>query len=128
VLAPDSQLAARKSGAFAHTMHAIMSGAPIASKNLWINPFSIIPYPQPKLPGVIVYFNFYLTRLRVPECIAQRLACDPVDFVAEYGMEIPRGAFHLYPTDGRRLIGSINRQFFSCSPYSLGNIVGLYRG
>src|SRR5271167_4877867 len=42
-------------------------------------------------------------------------------------MEIPRRAFHFHLKDGRALIGFIGREFFSDSPYSHGEIIGLDR-
>src|SRR5271169_3047630 len=43
-------------------------------------------------------------------------------------MEIPRRAFHFHLKGGRALIGFIGREFFSDSPYSHGEIIGLDRG
>ncbi len=79
-----------------------MSGAPICSKNFGINPFSVIPNTQPKLPVVIVDFNFDLLRLRMPKCIPQRLACNPINFVPMDRMEILRCALQLYSNCVRR--------------------------
>ncbi len=102
-LTPDGQLTACKFGAFAHAMQAKMSGTPISTKNPGIDPFSVVSNPQSKLPFVIADIDFYLPRLCVPECIAQRLGRNPVDFIAQDRTEILRRALHRHQKDGGSL-------------------------
>ena len=104
-------------GAFMHAIQTPMSGAPFFIEELRVHALPVIPNPQPKLPFVIPYFQFYLPRLCVPEGIAQRLGCNPVDFVSEYRMQVPRHAFHLHTKCGRIVVGFIGRQFLSESAH-----------
>ncbi len=68
-----------------------MSGLPTFSKNLLIDALSVVQHPQPKLPLFIPDFYFDPSRLGVAECIAHRLAPNPVDLVPEERSEIPGG-------------------------------------
>src|ERR1700687_5055907 len=95
---------------------------------LRVDALSVVPDSQPKLPFIIPNFHFYLARLCVPECISQRLTRNPVDFISEYWMQVPWGAFHRYLTDGGIPVGFIGREFFSECGYSHGKIVGHDRG
>jgi len=89
-----------KFGAFVHAIQAPMAGAPFSMKKLRVHTLPVIPDPQPKLPFVIADFHFDVPSLGVPEGVAHRLACNPVNFIAEYRMEVPRRAFHLHTQEG----------------------------
>jgi hypothetical protein len=77
-----------------------MAWAPFFIKELGLHTLPVIPDSQAKLPFLVLDFHFYVPRLCVPEGVAHRLGCNPVDFIAEYGMEIPRCAFHLHTKGG----------------------------
>jgi hypothetical protein len=64
----------------------------------------------------------------VPEGIAQGLGRNPVDFVPEDWMEIPRRAFHLHLKDRRILVCVSGPEFFSENPYGRDKVVGFDRG
>ena len=105
-----------------------MPGAPLFLKNLRVDALPVIPDPQAKLPFVIVDFHFDLPRLSVPRGIAQRLAGNPVDFVADDRMQVPRRAFYLHPQDGGIPVSFIGCEFFSESADGQGKVVGDHRG
>jgi hypothetical protein len=63
---------------------------------LRVNAPPIIPDPQPKLPLVIPDFHFDPLRLCVLEGVAQRLACNPIDFGPQYRIQVSRRAFYLH--------------------------------
>src|SRR5439155_23037639 len=86
----------QKLGAFLHAMQTPVPGAPLLLKNLRVNAAPVIPDPQTKASFVIPDFHFDLPRLCVPEGIAHCLARNPVDFVADDRMQVPRRAFHLH--------------------------------
>src|ERR1700677_3304020 len=109
-------------------MQSKVPWARILTKNLRVNPFSVVPDPQPKLLCVIVDFHFDLSRLCVAECIAQGLAGNPVDFVPQNWMEVSRRAFYCHTEKGGIRDRSIGREFFSESAYGHGKVVGLDRG
>jgi hypothetical protein len=54
---------------------------PPTCQEIGVDALAIIPDPQPNLLLVIADLDFNLLRPCVPECIAQRLTCDPVDLV-----------------------------------------------
>src|SRR6516165_5593433 len=109
-------------------MQAPMSGAPLIIKELGVHTFPVIPEPQPKLPFLVLDFHLDLPRLCVPEGVAHRLARNPVDFIAEYRMEVTRRAFHLDTKESGVMIGFIGRELFSESAYGQRKIVGHHRG
>ena len=94
-LAPDSQLTSDSPGAFVHAGQAVVPVLPVSAENLRVDAFSIVADPQPKLPLAIMDFDFDATRVCVPECIAQRLDCNPVGLVPEGRSEVPLCAFHM---------------------------------
>src|SRR5208282_5398155 len=53
-------------------------------------PFLVVPHAQTELLIVISDFNLDLPGLGVAEGVAERLSGNPVDFVAQNGMQIPR--------------------------------------
>src|SRR5262249_45423813 len=107
---PDTELSPHKFGALVHTRQAEVPAAPASSWNARIKAFSVIPDPHAKLPLIIPDFHFDSPGVRVPECVAQRLAGDPVDLVPHDWSEVSRCAFHLETKFGRILAGS---EFFS---------------
>jgi hypothetical protein len=94
-------------------MQSKVPWARLLAKNLRVNPLSVVPDPQPKLLCVIVDFDFDLSRLCVAECIAQGLACNPVDFVPQNRMEVSRRTFYRHTEKDRIRDRSIGREFFS---------------
>src|SRR5216684_1755216 len=121
---PDRQLASLKFGAFVHTRQTIVSGAPASIQDRRINALAVVPYPQPKLPLVVANFHFDPLRVRVAECITQRLTGNPVDFVPRQRSEIARHALHEHPAGGRILAGWSGCEFFSKGADRLGNVAG----
>src|SRR6266404_4948667 len=85
-LTPDSQVTSHSLRAFAHAIQPPVSCALLLSKELWINPLSIIANPYSKLPLVIADFHLDHSGLRVPERVAHRLGCNPVDFISKDGI------------------------------------------
>jgi hypothetical protein len=109
-------------------MQSKVPWARMLAKNLRVNPLSVVPDTQPKLSCVIVDFHFDLSRLCVAECIAQGLACNPVDFVPQNWMEVSRRAFYCHTEKGGIRDRSVGLEFFSESAYGHGKVVGLDRG
>src|SRR5215470_8103375 len=97
---PDRQLRPDKFGALVHARQTVVSDAPAFTKNLRINPLSVVPDPQSKLSLLIANFHLDPSRLCVLECITQRLACNPIDFVPEERNEIPRCTLHIHDKFG----------------------------
>jgi hypothetical protein len=46
-----------------HTRQAVVPGASATAENVFVNAFSIVPHPQPKLPWVISDFHFNPRRM-----------------------------------------------------------------
>src|SRR5580704_17648876 len=109
-------------------MQSKVPWARMPAKNLRVNPLSVVSDPQSKMSCVIVDFHFDLSRLCVSECIAQGLACNPVDFVPQNRMEVSRRAFHRHTKKGGFRDRSIGLEFFSESAFGHGKVVGLDRG
>ena len=67
-------------------MQAEVSRASVFIKKLRVNPLAVIPHAHSE--ALVVVFDSHLNapRLCVPERIAQRLASNPVNFVAQDGM------------------------------------------
>src|SRR6202167_5389822 len=97
----------------------------LLAKNLRVNPLSVVPDTQPKLSCVVVDFHFDLSRVCVAECIAQGLACNPVNFVPQNRMEVSRRTFHCHTKKGGIGDRSIGLEFLSESAYGHGKVVGL---
>src|SRR5439155_14486653 len=93
-LAPNSQLPSDSLGAFVHAGQAVVASLPLSAEKLRVDAFSIVADPQPKLPLAIPDFNFDPARVRVPECIAHRLDCNPVGLVTGERREVTGCAFH----------------------------------
>ena len=91
----------------------MVPGAAACIDDLRVDALSVVADPQAKAPMVIANVHFDPCGVRVPECITQRFACDPVYFTPYKRSEIPGRAFHI-DTKVRRiracLIGS---QFFT---------------
>src|ERR1700675_2452034 len=94
--APETHVPADAFGALAHPRQAPVSGEPFVAKHARVNAASIIPDPYPKLPLVIADIHFDPARPCVAKCIAQRLPCNPVDFVPEDRLQLLRRTFHLH--------------------------------
>src|SRR5258705_2639715 len=82
-LTPDGQVTSYCLSPLAHAIQPPVSCALLLSKKLRVNSLSIIPNPHSKLPFVIVDFHFNPSGLCVPECIAHRLRCNPVDLISK---------------------------------------------
>ena len=65
-----------------------------SAKNLVADPFSIVSNAKPEMLFVVADLNFYAVCCRMPEGIAQRLRREPVNFVSQNRMQIPRCSFH----------------------------------
>ncbi len=104
-----------------------MSGTLIVIQKLRVNPLTIVPHPQPKLPFVIPDFHFDPLRLCVLESIAHCLAGNPIDFVSQYRTEVPRRPFHPHMKLGSIRVRFAARQFFSQSVYRQREVVGHHR-
>ena len=127
-LTPDRQFTAHKFGSFVHATQAPVSRAAMVSQNLFVYASPIIANSHLQLVLVIVDLRFDPPRLRVPEGVAQRLASNTVHFVAQYGVKIPRSAFHLNGKLGGILVRLVGRKPFTESFQGHGEIVGLCRG
>jgi len=103
-------------------MQAVVSLASVSAKNFRVNALSIIPNTDPELLFVIPDLHFYVSRLRVPEGIAQRLADNPVDLVTKDRMQFLRRAGHRDLKHGGTVVGLIGRQFFSEGPQGNGKV------
>jgi hypothetical protein len=88
----------------------------------------IIANSHLQLVLVIVDLRFDPPRLCVPEGVAQRFAGNAVNFVARYGVKIPRSAFHLNGKFEGILVRLVGREPFTESFQGHGEIVGLCRG
>src|SRR5579863_10519278 len=124
----DSQLAPHTFGALLHASQTEMSGPPAFSKNLLIDALSVVQDPQPKLPPFIDDFHFDPPGLSMKECIAHRLACNPVHVVADERSEIPGCAFHLHAKLGAILAAMTGSELFSERADRPGQVVGNHRG
>src|SRR5262245_14658335 len=114
-LAPQIETAADETGAFAHAGQAEVS-LPWFVQHLRIDALPVVAHAHLKLLVVVPYRDFDVARAGVSERIAQRLARDAVDVVAENGMEIPGRAFDgdVHDHRGRvRLIGLVGRRELS---------------
>src|SRR5262249_12830572 len=68
-----------------------MSGAPLA-ENLRVYTFAVIPNPQTQITLIILYLHLDAPSLSVVECIAQRLACNPINVITQDRIEVTRRA------------------------------------
>src|SRR5439155_15838453 len=127
-LTPDDQLTSHKFGAFVHTWQTVVSGAPASIKKLRVNALTVVPDPQTKAPLLIADFHFDPPRVCVAECIAHRLAGNPIDFVPEDWSKIPRCALHLHTKVGTIIVGLMCSEFFSEHADRRVNVAGNKRG
>jgi hypothetical protein len=104
-----------------------MSGTLIFTQKLRVNPLTIVPYTQPKLPFVIPDLHFDPPRLCVPERIAQCLHCNQVNFVSQNRMEVPRRSFYHYMKLGSIRVRFAARELFSQSVYRQLEVVSHHR-
>src|SRR3984885_7775305 len=107
-------------------MQSKVPWARLLAENLRVNPFSVVPDPQPKLSCIIVDFHFDLSRLCVVECIAQGLACNPIDFVPQNWMEVSRRAFHCHTEKGGIRDRSLCRELLSYRDNDQGFVLSLF--
>src|SRR6185369_519620 len=125
--APDRQLATHKLGSFDHAVQTVMPLAPVGAKNLITNALSIVPYAEPEVAFVITDFDLYILRCGVPECIAQRLRRQSVNFVSHDRVQIPGCAFHNYFEVGGGLIRFTSSQHLPNRPNGYGKLILLHR-
>ena len=97
------------------------------TNNLGVDALSVVPDQQTKLALVIPDLHFDPPRLCVPECVAHRLACNPVDLVADQRSEISWCAFDLHTKLGTILAGLIGGEFFCERADCQGQVVGTHR-
>src|SRR5258708_992545 len=95
-ITPNRKRAAQKLCAFAHASQTKVPRTAFVTQTFRVNALAIVANPQTKLLFVVPDFHFDLLCIGVLEGIAYRLACNPVDFVPQDRMEIPRGSFHLH--------------------------------
>src|SRR6266851_3573822 len=92
VFAPDFQLPAKALGAFAHSGKPPVSCTrPLIGKRR-IDSTPVVSHVQQELGVAERNFRFNLLRLRMAERVSQRLAPNPVDFIAQHGIQ-----FSLFP-------------------------------
>src|SRR5262249_9250785 len=92
-------------------------------KNLWVNALSIVSDAQAKLSWVIPDFYFNPRRLCVQECVAQCLACNPVDIVPDKGSEFAGRAVHLNTKLGSFSVAMLGNQAFAKNDQCASKIV-----
>jgi len=101
-------------------------GRPSSSKKIRINPLAVIPHAHSE--AFVVVFDSHLNapRLCVPERIAQCLASNPVNFVAQDGMQTLRARL-LYPDENAGTLGPVTlaASSFARGADRLRQIVGL---
>ena len=116
-------------GPFAHTTQTVVSGA-LRRRSAALGRYPCRhPGPARETAGRHTEFPLRSARLRVAEGVAQGLACDPIDFVPQDRMEIPRSC--LPPVrEHRRHPASprFARKFCPSVVRAAGKIVGLDRG
>src|SRR5262249_9393201 len=99
-LTPHVEMPADDFGALAHAGQSEMSLA-LVFENLRIDSLAVVAHAHLQLRVVVPNFDFDVTRVRVAKRIAQRLAGDAVDVVAEDRMQRPRRALDGDVDDGR---------------------------
>jgi hypothetical protein len=95
-LTPHLQSPAKSLGAVTHPRETPVSGTSALFGDLRINATPVVSHVQKKLGIVVRNFRLDLVRLRMAKGISQCLATNPVDFVAQHGIEVP-----LFPFDHR---------------------------
>src|SRR6266850_175716 len=96
VFAPHFQLPAKPLRAFAHPRQAPVSGTRSLIGNLRINPTPVVSNMQKKLGITVGNLRFDLLRSGMAERVSQRLAPNPVDFIAQHGIELSLFPFRLH--------------------------------
>src|SRR5579871_1810633 len=127
-LAPDSQFTPHQLGTFVHPWQAVMSGASALFQDLSIDPLSIVPHSQPKLPLVVVNVHFDSFGRGVPKGITQCLPGDPIDFVPEDRSEPPGCAFFVYAKIGRWPLAISRGKSLAERADRAGKVFGSHRG
>jgi hypothetical protein len=121
-------LTSGKFGSFAHAWQPVMPGAATFVENLAVDASSIVPDPQAKLPFVVVDVYFYPLGVGVPECVAQRLTCNPVDFVPDQRSEIRWRALHIDTKLGAILASLVGSESFTEHAKRPRQVVDIKRG
>src|SRR5262249_52741000 len=122
-LTPDFQLPPHKVCALAHSLQAPMSRAPV-SENLRGYTLPVIPHPQPQLILFIFYPLPHAPLLSVVECIAQRLARNPIDVITQDRIEATRRALDRNMEQRSILAGLLGCKLLAESLNRYSEIVG----
>src|SRR5713101_6251786 len=85
---PDFQLPAKALGTLAHPRQPPVSGTRSLIGNLRINPTPVVSNMQKKLGITVGNLRFDLLRSGMAERVSQRLAPNPVDFIAQHGIQL----------------------------------------
>src|ERR1700751_3777036 len=90
-----------------------------------VHALSIVSHTQLEMVVVVTDFDFHLARLRMPERVPQSFSGDPVNFIAQDGMQITRPSLNRDAKCRRTGVGGVGCQFFSQGIEISGEVVGL---
>src|SRR6266478_6104470 len=94
LLAPDFQPPAKSLGTFAHTRQAPMTSTGALIGNFRSDSDSVVSHVKLELRISVSDFRFNLLRPCVAKSVSQRLAPNPVDFIAQHGIQFSLFPFH----------------------------------
>jgi hypothetical protein len=97
LLAPDIELTAEAFATLAHPRKSPMACAPAVNEDLWIDTNAVIAHPYSELPFTKGDFGLDMSGVCVLVCVANGLANDPVNVIAEDGDQLSRPALNDYP-------------------------------
>src|SRR5271169_2779221 len=100
-----------------------MSRPSFITKKLGANALPVIANPQTQLTLIIVYIHLDASCLCMVEGIAQGLACNPINVVAEYRIEVTQCALHGNIEDRRILSCFFGRKFLTESLNSKRKVI-----
>src|SRR5712691_10208826 len=107
VFAPDFQLPAKTLGAFAHSRQSPVSGTRSLIGNLRINPTPVVSNIQKKLGITVGNLRFDLLRSSMAERVSQRLARNPVDFIAQHGIQLSLFPFQQHTNTRQQAVAAL---------------------
>src|SRR5262249_9170261 len=93
---PQTQVGADLNGALAHRRQPPVARAS-AAQVFRLDALAVVADPQPKLAGAIGDLRLDAFRLRVPEGIAERLAGNAMDVLADNRVQVARRTFDRHP-------------------------------
>src|SRR5229473_6168819 len=113
VFAPDFQLSAKALCPFAHSGKPPVSCTrPLIGKRR-INPTPVVSNMQKKLGITVGNLRFDLLRSGMAERVSQRLARNPIDFVAQHGIELSLFPFYQHAHARHQAVAALQRQFLA---------------